>query len=485
MGTPDPIRGMRAFDAGKAARRLRSIPTAPSSINSQIAQYGSSVLARSRYLTQNNPYAANAKEAFVAALAGDGINPSSRIEDRDLREEVHEAFEDWSDVCDADHLTNFRGLQALIAAELFEAGECFVRIHRRSSTDGMTVPIQLQVIPAEMLPTAKDLTQKSNIEMGIEFGPDGRRIAYHFLDRHPGNASTTGGTPTKVRVLAEDVLHLFRPSVAGQIRGVPQTISAIAKLAMMDCYDDAELERKRVAALFGGFVTRDAPSSDEGSPLEGIMDLADALDSSGAAREGLEPGLFIDLEPGEKVTFSEPADVGGNYEVFQYRTLTAIAAGFGVPYAAMTGDLRSTSYSSIRAGLVEFRRRITAVQKHTMVHQLCKPIWKLWLQEAAIAGFIPISPAQMISEPKVARCDWVPPRWEWVDPLKDLKAEQLAVECGFKSRSDVIISTGSDPVEVDRRIARDREREAELGLDFGPASDFSDPTTDGNSNGQF
>ena len=109
----------------------------------------------------------------------------------------------------------------------------------------------------------------------------------------------------------------------------------------------------------------------------------------------------------------------------------------------------------------------------------------MWIQEAAIAGYIPISSAQLVSEPKLARADWVPPRWEWVDPLKDLKAEQLAVECGFKARSDVIVSTGADPVEVDRRIARDRSREAELGIVFGPASDFTDPTNDGGQNGQF
>ena len=299
--------------------------------------------------------------------------------------------------------------------------------------------------------------------MGIEFDKDGRRVAYHFLTKHPG-AGGIGGIAETVKVPAAEILHLFSPQVAGQIRGVPHTVSAIAKLAMMDQYDDAELERKRVAALFGGFVTRDLPSTDDGSPLEGILDLADG-DSGG--REGLEPGLFVDLEPGEDVKFSEPADVGGNYDVFQYRSLTAISAGFGVPYSSMTGDLRQTSYSSIRAGLVEFRRRVTAMQKHVMIFQFCKPVWRLWINDAAIAGAIPVSPAQLLSERKLARCDWVPPRWEWVDPLKDIKAEMLAVESGFKSRSDVVIATGADPVEVDRRIARDRLRERDLGLNFG------------------
>jgi capsid protein len=59
---------------------------------------------------------------------------------------------------------------------------------------------------------------------------------------------------------------------------------------------------------------------------------------------------------------------------------------------------------------------------------------------------------------------WIPPRWEWVDPLKDRKAEREAVAAGFKARSDVIEGEGYDPEEVDTRIAADREREKRLGL---------------------
>jgi capsid protein len=84
---------------------------------------------------------------------------------------------------------------------------------------------------------------------------------------------------------------------------------------------------------------------------------------------------------------------------------------------------------------------------------------------------------------------WIPPKWDWVDPLKDRKAEIEAIEAGLKSRSDVIESEGYDAEEVDRRIAADHAREEELGLSFGqkaqgqaadgaePASDGSDPAS--------
>jgi capsid protein len=37
--------------------------------------------------------------------------------------------------------------------------------------------------------------------------------------------------------------------------------------------------------------------------------------------------------------------------------LRAIAMGMGITYEQLTGDLTNVNYSSIRAGLIEFRRR--------------------------------------------------------------------------------------------------------------------------------
>ena len=65
---------------------------------------------------------------------------------------------------------------------------------------------------------------------------------------------------------------------------------------------------------------------------------------------------------------------------------------------------------------------------------------------------------------------WIVPKWDWVDPLKERQAEALAVESGFKSRSDVVEAEGYDPEEMDQRIANDKEREERLGLSFAPAA---------------
>ncbi|MCW2854361.1 MAG: phage portal protein [Nocardioides sp.] len=466
-----PAANFRSFDAGKSSRRLRALPTFTSAINDQIKAYGASVLARSRYLAVNNGYAAKAREEFVSALVGSGITPAPMLGDADLKAELQEVWRDWTDEADADWLTDFYGLQSLVAGEMFEAGECFIRLRPRYPEDGLVVPLQIQLLPAEMLPLEKneDLGAGRRIECGIEFDAIGRRTAYHFRRRHPGAAGpgVAGGMPTTetTAVPAAEVLHLYKPMRAGQIRGVPHTISAIATLALLDMYDDAELERKRLAALFGAFIIKPELDSDPlGMPEQDAAGRPFPEDPVPA----LEPGATIDLQPGEDIKFAEPADVGGSYEPFQYRNLLRAAAGFGVPYASMTGDLRSTSYGSIRAGLVEFRRRIESMQHQVMVHQFCRPVWNRWLLEGALAGAFTIGPAEFKGRVReLRRVEWMPPKWEWIDPLKDLQAEKLAVDSGFKPRSAVIKAQGYDPEEVDRAIRQDRDREEELGLAFG------------------
>lgn len=471
----------RAFDAGQGGRRLRALPISSLAINGQIRAYGKTMLARSRYLTTNNPYASAAKEAFVSSLAGTGIKPSILTTDIKLKAEIQELFLEWTDESDADDITDFFGLQSLAASEMFEAGECFVRLRQRREDDGLSVPIQLQILPAEMLPLNlnRTLNYGFRIESGIEFNPIGQRVAYHFYRSHPGNDVGIANPSETVRVPSSEVLHLYRPIRAGQIRGIPHTIASIATLALLDMYDDAELERKRIAALFAAFVTRPPPDVDA-MQLPGNHPLADGSNEPGlvdpsalrSSEFALEPGATIDLEPGEDVKFSEPADVGGTYEVFQYRNLLRAAAGFGVPYADMTGDLRQTSYGSIRAGLIQFRRRIEAMQHHVMVYQFCRPVWRRWIQDAVLSGALAVTPALAgAGRRQLMRVKWIPPKWEWIDPLKDRQAEKLAVDEGFKSRSDVQEAEGHDPEETDRRIMTDYKREDEMGLVFGKRAD--------------
>lgn len=477
-----PTQRARNFDAGKNGRRLGAIPSTSQAINSQVSRYGRTIVARSRYLASNNPYASLAKESFVSALVGCGIKPSPLSvvavgrgrEQIPVKQLINTAWRKWTDEADADNLTDFYGLQTMIAGEIFEAGEVFVRLRSRTLQDGLSVPLQLQLLQSEMLDVSHNelLGNGNRVQCGVEFDRIGRRVGYWFYRSLPGEFASAGTTAagTKVRVPATEVLHLFRPIRPGQVRGVPHTLAGMVTLAMLDLYDDAELERKRVAALFGAFVKKSATAVDaEVHPFS-------AGEGNEESHEGddviidfnLEPGAVITLPDGYDVQFAEPADVGGAYEMFQLRMLLRAAAGFGVPYADMTGDLRQTSYGSIRAGLVAFRRRVEAIQHQVMAFQFCRPVWARWFNEAVrVRAIDGVSATAFTAAPDLfTTVKWIPPKWEWIDPLKDRQAEKLAVDSGFKPRSDVVEAEGYDPEENDLRIKADQERANQLGLKF-------------------
>ncbi|NGQ93510.1 phage portal protein, partial [Rhodobacter sp. HX-7-19] len=390
----------------------------------------------------------------------------------------------WTDEADADGLTDFYGLQAMVAREMFVAGECFVRLRSRRSEDGLLVPMQMQLLQSEMLPFEKTETAANGnrIRCGIEFDGIGRRVAYHFRRRHPGDSTDQRvAVPDTVRVPAGDVLHIYRPIDAGQIRGLPHVAPAMVRLFLLDQYDDAELDRKKTAAMFAGFITKTAPEE----PLMG----EGAADPEGATIASLEPGTMQVLLPGEDVKFSSPADVGGGYEAFQYRTLLAVSASLGLPYHLVTGDVRQANYSSLRAELVEFRRRIGQFQHGVIVHQFCRPIWARWMETAALSGALDL-PGFGAEPGRFRAAQWIPPRWDWVDPLKDIQAQVLAMEAGITSRRKVVEATGYDIEEVDRENAADARRSADLGLHYRTSpgetqgaratpSRLLDPETDG------
>jgi len=457
-GSPAAVRAR--LEGAMARRRLKGWNPPLENINALVASGGPRLLARARELVVTNGYAANACEAFAANLVGDGIKPSSLIEDTALRDRVQRLWLAWTDEADADGLTDFYGLQAMVAREMFVAGECFVRLRPRRSEDGLTVPLQLQLLQSEMLPFEKTETAANGnrIRCGIEFDAIGRRVAYHFRRRHPGDSTDQRvAVPDTVRVPAEDVLHVYRPIDAGQIRGLPHVAPAMVRLFLLDQYDDAELDRKKTAAMFAGFITKTAPED----PMMG----EGAADLDGAAIASLEPGTMQVLLPGEDVKFSSPADVGGGYEAFQYRTLLAVSASLGLPYHLVTGDVRQANYSSLRAELVEFRRRIGQLQHGVIVHQFCRPIWARWLEAAVLSGAL-VLPGNASATGLFRAVQWIPPRWDWVDPLKDIQAQVLAMEAGITSRRKVVEATGYDVEEVDRENAADARRAADLHLSY-------------------
>ncbi|CAA6605799.1 Bacteriophage portal protein, lambda family [Rhodospirillaceae bacterium LM-1] len=448
------------FEAGQANRRLKAFLPSRAHLNTLIAASGSDITARARYLIRNNGYAANAIESWAGNVVGAGIKPSSLVADAKLKAAIQKLWLAWTDESDAEGFADFYGLQRRAAREVFIAGEVFFRFRPRWPEDGLSVPLQLQMIPSEMLPLSRNETLPSGniIRQGIEFDRIGRRVAYHFLKRHPGDITDPGVAGETVRVPASEIIHIIDPVDAGQLRGVSRFAPAIVKLFLLDQYDDAELDRKKVAAMYALFVTTPAP----GEPF----DMAEETGADGERNMDVQPGQVVMLEPGEEIQTSAPADVGGSYEPFQYRTLLQVSAALGVPYAYLSNDMLKANYSNSRLALLEFRRRVEAWQHSVLVYQMCRAVWLRWMDAAVLSGALSIPGFETMRADCLA-CSWLPPRFDWVDPLKDARSEIEQIDAGLKSRSQAIAERGYDAEQVDAEIATDKAREKSLGLVFG------------------
>lgn len=96
--------------------------------------------------------------------------------------------------------------------------------------------------------------------------------------------------------------------------------------------------------------------------------------STAPQRIVMKPGTFPALHNGYKVEFSEPADVGDNYRVFLKTQFLKFSRGLRITYEQLTDDLSDVHFSSIRAGLIEFRRLCNALRLRTLIFQFCRPV---------------------------------------------------------------------------------------------------------------
>lgn len=441
--------GIRAqFEGGSTRRRMAGKGAVATGPNGPIANSLPLLQSRSHNAIRNNAYARKAQEAYVSNLVGVGIMPQWCCK------EIQALWDRWVLECDADGIDNFYGLTALAASAQFEAGEALARFRYRRLADGLSVPLQLQLIEAEHLDPAYSRGFDGRlIKMGIEFDGIGRRRAYHLWRHHP-HEQLTASHNERVPVPADEVIHMYRRTRPGQLRGVPELTSVIVRLYEIDEMQDATLARQKLAQLFGAFVKRKTghDPEDEG-PFFGTQV---SVEGEAEPLSEFTPGAIHYLEDDEEISFSTPPDIGSNYTDWLRTELLAVAAGTGITYEQLTGDLKGVNYSSIRAGLLEFRRRAEALQAQLIVHQWCRRVAARWLDVAVASGAISI-PGYWNNRSQHLAIDWIAPKWQWVDPLKEVTSILVQVRSGFKPRSEAAAELGWSLEQLDAEIARSNQ----------------------------
>lgn len=458
------------YDAAGRGRRMASWSAPSTGPNESIDSGLQTLRDRSSDAVRNDWSGESIVTKWATAVVGIAITPRfHRIKSKERKKELSDLWADFVKQADADWVLDLYGMQTLAVRSWAERGEMFARRRHRRADDGLPVPMQVQLLESDMVPnfnadTFTGLPKGNRILSGIEFNRIGKRVAYWVFNAHPGDRligpSIAPSPGDLVRVPAEDMLHMYEPKRIGARRGVPMLAPIMARLRNINDYEDVTLERQKIANLFVAFVSRTLPTLDPTDPntlaLSGMLS---ELDDDGSPLVPMAPGLLQELEDGQKVDFANPPAAGTTYSEYMRTSHLGTAAGGGLPYELMSGDIAGVSDRTLRVVINEFRRFAAQRQWQIVIPMFCHRIVEWFADSAMLAGHITDEEAQ-----DIRRAEHAPHGWEYIHPVQDVQGKALEVSNGFRSRSSVIGESGDDPDVVDRERAEDIARERSLGL---------------------
>ena len=470
----------RSFDGATTGRRGSGWGATSTGPNAEIASGIVALRDRSRELVRNNAHGERIVSLLASSLVGSGIRPQVTAATTAEATMVEELWAEWAKRCDSEMGLDVYGQQTLMVRSMAEGGEALVRRRPRRLSDGLPVPLQLQLLEGDLLDSGKMETGRlsgrpqlagARIVQGVEFDALNRRAAYWLFREHPGEniLPFQGSSIESVRVPAGEIAHLYEPRRIGQVRGIPWLSPVMLGLRDLGDYTDAAVVNARENAAFCGVIIPAIDTAGDepiGLALDADGQIAHtaAVDSNGKITQEVQPGMWAVARNGKDIRFNTPSPPH-NYPEFQRTNLHRVAAGARMTYELLSGDLSQVNYSSIRAGLLEYRRGMDALRAQIVIQKFCEPVWSWFLGSAQAAGKLPMFEAD--GSPVRYAVTWQPPRWEEVDRLKEAMADLVQLRTGSISLREVAARNGhTDVGALLQEIADVWEIGEDLGLVF-------------------
>lgn len=452
--------------------------------------------SRSRDLMRNAPIARGAVLTVVNNTIGSGLklqaNPDSEAlnltpdQATTLKKQIEREFRLFAETteCDLNRTMNFYGLQALAFRSALEGGDSFALLPMVKRPNAVYQTC-VQVIEAERVANPAGQSDGLTLRAGIEIDDNGTPIAYNVRKFHPFSTQGTADMQS-TRVLAygsktgrRNVVHVIDRERPGQTRGVPYLSPVIELLKQLDRYSEAEVTAAVISAMFTVFIETPTGDGILGDPsVSGTSNLAGS--AIGPNDVALGNGAIVDLMPGEKPTFANPARPNEKFDPFVQAILRQIGIALCIPFEVLIKHF-TASYSAARAALLDawtffYNRR------DFMTVMFCQPIFEAWFEEAVAFGRItaPGFFADPATRRAYLRADWVGDAPVSLDPLKDAQAAQVRLTTGISTlESETMQLTGK--VWADNHAQQVVEKQARQtdGLEQPPP----DPNANGDNNG--
>ncbi len=354
-----------------------------------------------------------------------------------LNDRVQEAWNDWCEQPTTDGVMNFTDLCEQMVETWCRDGEVIWEVVKGSDyNDGIAInPIEADLLDETLNTVASN---GNHIRMGVEVRDDGRPVAYHFLQYHPGDSFFTQEkfSQRHRRVPADRIIHIYKRKRPGQTRGEPPAAPIVNRVVMLDGYRESETMGRRLKAAIMGFFVKDRPVAD------GIKELADGVDKDDNIFEmDVEPGKLMSLPEGMRLEKFDPGGSLSDYAQFEAQIKKDISMGLGLSNFSHGQETQGVSYSTGRSVLLEDRDFYSAMQSW-FVRTGVKKVFQLWLSMNSLQDGSKIPPSRLNMIRK--NCVFMGRGWGWVDPQREVKANFEALASGQTSLTRVAAGMGID-----------------------------------------
>ncbi len=432
--------------------------------------------ARCKHAIRNNPTAQSARNKHVVDLGV--INVRWEDANGSIHPVMTDLWKKFTDNCSYDGKGNFAAMQVLWNHQRFTTGEAITRMVI-AKTPSDEIPLRLHPIGSEYLdmmyvgqgqPT---ITPIGRTRYGITF--DEATLTkpefYNFFkDRYYGLLPPVNAFQ-RIPVPAEDVLHIFERTEAGQWRGIPLLASCLIQLYEIEDLCTATVRAQTSASAITWIVselTSQIPDAAGTVNVRGRKSIQDASTQLAFDHDGGS----VQYTNG-KFTLVQSRDIGSNLVALLREEYQKIGSALDIPYYKLSGNTQDLDFSTLRGILIDVRRKIEFLYITLLIPEGIGKVVKRG-QELAVAMNFPVEDAVAVYEF---------PRAYGVDDLKDAQADLLEVISGLEPIQAKWTERGYTKEQIAKSIALIKELGLEAILNQAPKPAQNNGAPDNHTSG--
>ncbi len=418
--------------------------------------------ARARDLSRNNPYVRGGKRKIIANTVGSDLSVVFSIKnqngesDKELNAYLNSSFKQWAKNAMLDGRSFHDSCEMVVDSE-FTDGEVLVNFAVEQRAVGN--PLRLQILE-------NDYLNASAGTYGIDYDSTGKPSKYHVYSKHPGDFARFAAAITlqSTEISADNMFLVYKADRPSSYRGVTELAPIVMGMYSIDQLESAEMDAIRAASAFGLVVTS-MFSTELMERLKFQPDAAIPGSDLTNRQQYVEGGQILYLQPGESATSFKNDRPNQNLIPFIDKILYGSSSSIGISNEELTNDYSKVNYSSARQSALVARTIYKSRRLHLQRQYLNKVADK-WLQFEFLSGRVPgYSLSDYIRNiAKFESKRWTFPGFDWIDPLKEIKAAEIELRLGLNSRENICIEKNRDFSEIAAELAEEKKMMLDLNI---------------------